>query len=294
MQISYPEEYLYHYTGAGSLPHILIKDGGGKSTLYATHMRFLNDESEFLTGLAVLNEVLESHSDKLNIDREFLEYLIQTFEKKKDGMPLAGHYVTCFSSALGLVDQWRGYADQGLGFALGYKQADLKSMDERYENVHFLQCIYDEDKQIEAVSQAIETEFAELPANISTDKEVHGFVRNALYPRRFSNIAIQLLRIKHPAYKQEQEWRLIVAPRKKSKSKLAGIGQFKPKLNFRSNSRGLVPYYKVKMPDLQRIVVGPSAHQRDNVLALELLLEERGASEQLRNSVQLENIPFRA
>src|SRR5262245_10894107 len=106
---------LYHYTDAKGLCGIFETQ-----QLWFTDYRHLNDPSEFLHGLGFARECasrLKQGADfkKQNFLDEFINRFTQeTFDKRFE------FYVASFSREPNDLSQWRAYADNGRGFAIGF------------------------------------------------------------------------------------------------------------------------------------------------------------------------------
>ena len=115
--------------------------------------------------------------------------------------------------------------------------------------------------------------------------------------RRMININVmialerQVCRMKHGAYFQERETRIIIEPRYRGAAKRDRIHDLPIKL--RSNKRGLVPYVELQIPNCRKVYVGPSENQKMNKHALTLWCDEINYQEEMRLQIELENIPFR-
>ena len=166
-----PEGLLYHYTGQKWLAGIL-----GSKSIWATHVRYLNDESEFVHGWErAWNSILEKirrreFQGKDAGFKQSFEEVFSTFRREvmKDPRPGA-IYVFCLTDDsasdphnLGFdgdrLSLWRGYSKGGYGFSLGFDADLLKDAFTASGNVvqWFRKCEYSEsaqDAQIEALAE---------------------------------------------------------------------------------------------------------------------------------------------
>src|SRR5271157_5275624 len=113
---------IYHYTNDLGLRGILET---GK--FWLTDIFELNDPSELEHGISHLIEALKANSDSLGKN---LSEHVEAFRSK--GLKKSARYFVCaFSSDGNELGQWRAYADNGRGFALGF---DRKAFEDTFMN----------------------------------------------------------------------------------------------------------------------------------------------------------------
>jgi len=180
--------------------------------------------------------------------------------------------VACFCEQGDLLSQWRGYSSGG-GYALGFDLDELRQvqgpdLDLRPElvKVH-----YGVDHIMTVVGPVIGAIFRDGRG----DPEVVGAIeeRGLVFPT--------LAGMKHPAFEEEKEWRLIVA-----------CGPSAQAVNFRPGAIAPTPYMALTFAPtaLRHVVVGPGPHaelRRDGVARV------LGASGEWNADVQLSDAPFR-
>jgi hypothetical protein len=216
----------------------------------------LNDPSELRHGISLAVDVLKTLGVDSLPESELLAYAIEGLLGR--GVTITGHYFSCSFSRNGNdLDQWRAYADDGRGYSIGF---DGNSIDKAFYDARnkpdlshpssFL-LTYDDQKLIEIFRKLIGLVEPIAGTGSSDDFEY------------FRQIAMELVRriiffsahFKHPAYKNEEEFRLLemIPMRNSYKMKL------RPKqhelieyreLNWRH--RGVVP---------KTITIGPAADQ---------------------------------
>ena len=282
---------IFHYTSASALPSIIQPNG--EASLYATHSNYLNDSNELSTGISLVKDILKNRPEILKLPDDRLGYLEIYFNAANTLEEHEGYFLTCFSETTGIVDQWRGYGNSGYGFALGFNYLDIVEFSSKFNNVHFLKCVYDQDKQIELIVNSAEkanSEYGERSAQLGiTD----GFLSKALNNFTFANTILEsTLRIKHEAFMQEREWRLVIKhsfinpPNNQSDDHVT-------ELKFRSAARGLIPYLSLGLPKLENIIVGPSPDQTGNFKAAGMLLKSSCLKREHGIEITSENIPYR-
>ena len=112
---------VFHYTSSGALPSIVTS--GTETIIRATGIEYLNDQSELHTGLELVSSILTQEPHILELDELAINALRNTFFEDTLETFSDRYYVACFSCATGLVDQWRGYGENGIGFALGFTRS---------------------------------------------------------------------------------------------------------------------------------------------------------------------------
>lgn len=307
-------ETLYHYTDSAGLLGILgnpVEFNGAPrharyGTLWATDARYLNDTKELRFGTKLLASQLEERA--LDMARrpavaERLRELAQavrtgTFEMTwhKDAHP-ATPFVTCFSSASkgDLLSQWRGYGDGGGGFALGFARSTLTKFYEVNTKLHeygdpfslFANQLLGGPDQVKYGRREARQLMMETASEIAAELEAVARGEKTLsWPDVFYLQSIgQLAKVKHKAFAEESEWRLITKDH----------GMEHPE--FRPGKLGVVPYVKLFFqlsndagPAISEIIVGPGPEQSLRVDALKRLLDKIGCS---GTRVRRSKAPFR-
>ena len=273
---------LYHYTGIGSL--VGIAAGG---VLWASHVYYLNDSKEILHACDVLHEALkprlvfgEFTPNELEFSKQFLEWS-KTFYGNRYNL-----FVFSLSEERSLLSQWRSYTPHGKGISLGFSPNFLSSLTAN-NGLRIAKCIYTRPEQEEILRSLFEKlllRFRELQPEFDPTKTQPEF---SYYPflEQFRGDVLQVLAvIKHEAFKEEREWRLVSRY----------FENFTvPEIDFREGSSMLVPYIKLKVgserPIFETVVLGPSQHAELSFSALHMFLSNK----KLSNSTENSNIPYR-
>ena len=241
---------LYHYTSATGLDGIL-----GQRVLRATDTGFLNDWKEIVYVAEPLiprlgdlvDEAIEYdvEHDPLQKTRTRMAQsacdAIKRFTHFDEDMP-APHpgqyvdgatYVACLSQDHDQLGQWRGYG-QG-GYSIGFTRAGLEKM-----SAELRKMVYGDARRDDTCDEIIEY-LRNRPSR--GHPGTHGYYDavNFCMPR--------LATVKHDAFKQEEEWRLIVSN--------YGVGT-PTKVKVRTSPR-LTPYIELGFEEscIAEIVVGP-------------------------------------
>lgn len=247
-------DLLFHYTtGAAVLP--IVRD----RTLWASDAEYLNDSQETRYGRDELRRALEAEAARVNpsgavgtadASRAMVMRGVSELLDSRD--PLGARYdhrayVACFCEDGDLLSQWRGYAD-GDGYALGYAVDALRrtvllhnrpvpAVVEPPPPPPLVRVGYGESARASMVADVV----ARTAPHPTGHPGVHGFLGRGL-------VALPgLASVKHPAFQEEREWRLVAV------SDAAVETQFRPGRGY------LVPFRSVELPadSLRRVVVGP-------------------------------------
>jgi hypothetical protein len=106
---------LYHYTDGLGLKGILES-----GRVWFTDYRHLNDPSELKHGIDMAHDVARRLGTGADGPvRLFLERFTDLFRHDNFAATL-GFFIACFSRARDDLGQWRAYADNGRGFAIGF------------------------------------------------------------------------------------------------------------------------------------------------------------------------------
>lgn len=287
------DDTLYHYTDGRGLKGILESE-----TIWFTDYRHMNDPSELQHGIAMAKDVarivasgadgrlrlfLETLSDMFSA-RNFsanLEFLIASFSRERDDL-----------------GQWRAYADNGRGYAIGFAPHLFAVEDKQdrkpNENVVVGPVRYHINEVCErhkvAIDRAAEIFLSTVEANapLVSDKRVGiPFMQDMARAAIASPLIWNCLTTKHPAYAHEREVRFVLLGLTESLS---------PYITTRLRGSEIVPYVTHKLPlkkphSLAGIVVGPSA-PIDPERTVRTMLRSLGYNPDL--PVSRSDIPYRA
>lgn len=225
-----PPSVLYHYTNQDGLLGILKE-----STLRATKIQYLNDASELVRPLQFAKEILKERRNKLG-EHEPERGKVEEMLYEVDASPDINICVFAFCTEGDRLSQWRSYGIPGPGYSIGFSSAKL---DETLTPLGFKlhPCAYYEyDDQYKIIKEFI---------NQSIESTT---------PRQFiKELLIKASAIKHTAFEDEGEWRLVsTAPRSYGDSEFG----------FKSGLSTVVPYYSLPLDPscIVEIIVGPSPH----------------------------------
>lgn len=284
--------FLFHYTTSDGLLGILRT---GK--LWATNTYYVNDVSEIDYGCNIIrelvNEKLNDPSNPKHI-KEFLNvlnepsfwqrhmYLFNHNEPQKNEI-----FVSCFCAKGDLLSQWKGYGAQGSGFSIGFSREKLFK-----QQIQIFRVIYEPADQYRLVKETID-EICKILDTVITSTGItdyNNLVRSSLmeismYFRRFS------LCFKHKAFKEEQEWRIIV---------MYDPSMLLKEIRFRSVRGNVVPYVEVDLSEkitadltllpIQKVYCGPTLHPQNAKSTIQALFKSFGYVDNTGNDI-VEVIP---
>jgi Protein of unknown function (DUF2971) len=246
-------EPLYHYTDAAGLCGIVKSQ-----IIWFTSYLHLNDPSELIHGMDIVHRLLKAIGEgSPGLVKEFCDIVDVVFQHQNFSNTF-GFYIASFSRNRNDLGQWRAYADNGRGFAIGLAPHLFETVET------------DNPKPTEYVVMPVMYEMEEAEQRYRTAiEQAVGFVRNnrpqdnvkMAFLRRMADelIAGQLiatsLTVKHKAYKNEEEVRLVMLGERE-----------KQKNDLRTRIRGseIVPFMEGCMPlrdrdGITEIVIGPAA-----------------------------------
>jgi len=268
-------DILYHYCSATTL-FAIIKN----QSLRATSLAYLNDQREVVHG----QEALVAWCDSaLKTEQRALSIKALTEMKEvAQAYDIRNLFGICFSQAGDKLSQWRGYANQGRGYAIGFRKSAFERKCFRLADGHLKNVIYD----IEQFRTALNGQWYR---DIRPDYNMQ-FIRDQV------DICISML--KDEGFNEEKEWRIVVARDTNDAPKVSDkYIPFGDRIEFFERNGVLVPFVDLKtLPDIRlpivKIVIGPAVGNKENAkYSLELLLRQAGyAADEVK--VMESGIPF--
>ena len=287
-------ERIYHYTEAHGLQGILE----GDVAIWLTDAQYLNDAQEqqfgrdrLVTALDArrndLRRVLDDPTAQVGGETEQLtelEVILGLLRPThEDRFPPGNAYVACFCEEGDLLSQWRGYA-RGGGYAIGFdvqKLESLPSLPLTYDNsadpsrlIGVYTSTYDPFEDALPQPQLVKVEYGEAAADRFADEinsqiaqQPHGHSSEVAFVQFLGRVLPGLARIKHAAFEEEKEWRIV-----------AIADTLSDQIAFRPGPYGLLPYYKLQLPTdaVREVIVGPGPHSALRVESVRRLLAAAG------------------
>lgn len=272
-----------HYTSAGGLLGI-IRD----KLLWATNIKFLNDQHEFQHALKLIKTILDGTPPEAG--GKSFEALFREFRDKVgkelgfiDPHSAESVFTISFSEEIDLLSQWRGYCPGNDGYCVVFDLEELhKRLSAKLESCHLVKCVYDDAVKIAQLKELLNSRWSQYTrlADAKSRKQViDGFARElVLFASYF----------KHPSFKEEQEHRIVVIDQDEALRK---------HIEFREGRSSLVPYLKLPAAHelIKKIVVGPNVDQPLAVRALEAFVEKYTGIPSLIGAVEfvMSQTPYR-
>lgn len=249
-----------HYTNQCGMMGIISSE-----KLWATNIRYLNDEQEFQHALDLIREIMptakfeKDHADYKN----YLEY-IEAIEKKLkslDDYKSDSIFTISFTEETDLLSQWRGYCPGNNGFCLKFDLSGIfDAASDIYGDIHLVDCVYDQSQKEAELKNVLNKYWFDFVKG--KDKKVKGKAIDSLA----SEIALLASHFKHPSFSEEKEKRIVV------------VLEYAPDndLKFREGQFSIVPYIEIPAPKnlISGIIVGPSSNKKLSKRSLEAFLEK--------------------
>ena len=179
-------ELIYHYCDANSFHQICTNH-----TLRLSDLLSMNDFFEFHWGYSIWEKAASKLIDELG--KDFLDKIDEIINiSGLRGLLLA----TCFSLEGDVLSQWRAYTNDGKGYAIGFNAKDILKLP-----IRPLKVLYDESKQIEELVNFIKVKYT-----VEQNEKVK-FSDD--FKRICYELAFDLCSYKNPAFKEEQEVRIV-------------------------------------------------------------------------------------
>lgn len=245
------EELIYHYCRPESFLAIVTSRCMWFSAFYT-----LNDVYERGWGYSIFEKASETLNEETGS-----KFIGKIFEPVIAGYLHTMLMIGCFSLDPDVLSQWRAYADDGRGFAIGFSPKLMKIPAKP------LRVLYDQAAQVQ-----------ELVGNLKHVYEVEkasGFNYSDEFRSHLFHMGLDLCAYKHPAFREEREIRFVHCCgmiSEEGSKKLMPLGARGPDgerlsepldIHFRMRDGVLVPYViidysnKGAVTPIKEIVLGP-------------------------------------
>ena len=251
---------MYHYCSPQTFQQIIEK-----KKLWLSSINNLNDSAEGKWFENSLIKVLRSNEGEFG--KEWCDLVLGVYSDCN-----VPRYITCFSMNSDSLSQWRAYAEDGTGVAIGFDE-DL--FDLNYINGH---------KGYESGSDTVICDVLYKDAN-DIELELYNFIKSMRHmvtnsnafastiASRFMNMATKY---KNPAFSEEKEKRLICTPYfigscDGEMTILSRVREPIGEMKHRISSGYLTTYYELdfsKMDCVCEIILGPKNKFHDHDLTL--------------------------
>jgi Protein of unknown function (DUF2971) len=247
---------LYHYCSLDSFLKIVQS-----KEIWHTNIFCMNDSAEHFWLRRIAKAMVDRDPDSANSVNKFLAERLFSKEDQTDV------YCFCLTESGDSLDQWRGYADDGRGVAIGFSLEFLRAVHKAYHlsGLRFKSVIYDQQRQESIVKHLLDNAKKRV-VDTSKSSAPAEWIEQLPFWIAESGIWSWAAQCKNPFFSDEKEWRLIYDA---SKDNASSLGQ--PK--YRSCGDTIVPYYALpleplpemgQLPVIEEVVLGPKCNQEFN------------------------------
>lgn len=286
---------IYHYCTIEAFLNILKS-----SQIYLSSTKYMTDSLESKWILRSL-EKIEKQKNRVGLERIYISNIRSIISR-----PLGGIYIACFSSHKDMLSQWRGFAKDGSGIAIGFnanalKQAGILNM-ASFSNLLLGKVLYDEISQEQVVNSVInyymalineEQEAQKKSQTVSSSKAKFSYERVTisqvlkdkndyedtvnLYIKKAAQALIFLsYLLKNNTFSEEDEYRICYY------GQIDFLNDFSSDeksiiidaLSFRTFNDKIIPYYPLNFNGcknlIQKIIMGPKCQTQESTIRMVL------------------------
>ena len=256
-----PPERLYHYTSPSGLKGILTD-----KVTWASVIHYLNDAEEFKYAIDLAQGILKARP------MNALAPTGQLYLKLMDVTESLGKVHICvfsLSETGDLLSQWRAYGGRDGGYSLGFRP-DLLTPFLKEQELYLAPCTYTPSEQTILINEVIDFIVSVFQKKLSESKLSPERTIESVLPGYFFYFSRIAAIIKHPAFSEEREWRIVSGPIHVNK------------LDYRVGKSMLIPYLPIQLRDstnqfpVDEVIVGPTSHQNLATIAVTGLLNRAG------------------
>lgn len=203
---------------------------------------------------------------------------------------LYSYLVCCFSESGDLLSQWRGYADDAKGLAIGFDSKALSLFGRHQKDdpissdvFDFSKVIYDEYTQKAQIRKCAQKLIAELKPLAKESVEHIKQKSIAAFNRCFLQLFKWSIFMKNPFFKEEKEWRICYLTDLQSDHKSSRIkiedGLSLSDVAYYSRKNDVIPYVDLSFNEsvnsiIKRVVIGPKC--RASKREIEVFIKNNG------------------
>lgn len=250
-------DFVYHYTNASGLVGLL-----NTKCLWLTDYRFMNDAAEVSLGTerarAMLKDKIYKENDGLR--KKFLS----TCEKqlREDGTS----FVFSLTEKKDDLSQWRGYANEGRGFSVGFDTKSIRDHSAISNEYSFGKISYNgslHDKQCNKAVDEFLREYSSKTDLKQIDTDDGAYELSAV-------LDSYAAKYKHSSFSSEKEWRL------------HSYSDDNSEIKVRVSDDKLIPYIEMDISSdsanftIRQIGIGPGFKSQESAFAVERLCAQYG------------------
>lgn len=269
-------DLVFHYTSLEKFISIIESQ-----SFYFTNLNYLNDSKEYHYGVDIIRDVIKKYC-VTDTNSAILDAVLKNIKH----IYKSPRYITCFSKNGDLLSQWRAYANDGKGIAVGFKTeklGDFNAIDISQMNIE-----YNKSTQTNVI-----TEIVTISLNyFEKTKEIFDWTRYD-YEYLIATTIIETLEtfiptFKHPTFSEEKEFRIEYC----IDGNMNKIEHHQ--LMFRASENLIIPFLKIPYSDvnnndsydelsnlkkklpIEKIIIGPSLNFDLNYESIQNLLLNYG------------------
>ena len=170
-------------------------------------------------------------------------------------------YIACFSEARDLLSQWRGYAKDGQGFAIGFDRTVLLDKIENASD-HCHSVVYSLSKQKRIVNKQISAFLNDIKKLARNGQGKNQDALNQVFNNLARNLMDTAYYLKNPFFSEEKEWRMCFS-RKIDLSNAMNFTEDIPKgckVKFNQRDGEFIPYFDLPFVSgaVKEVILGPT------------------------------------
>lgn len=238
---------VYHYCSVETFLNIIRN-----ATLRLTDVEKSNDYAERTFMEALIIEELQKQSEQTALGYIFNQMIEENYRTLYSNANL---YACCFSEEKDLLSQWRAYAGNGTGVAIGFSGKYLERTDQDLYGLKFRKVNYDPEQHRIYAKEQVETIIKSMEAGKNFFAAMGDVFENRIEENSCR---------KKPAFAEEKEWRLSIAMSPEARIGRTGVFQdfTLSEIKVYSKKDQLVTYFdlsfeKIKQQFIKEIVIGP-------------------------------------
>lgn len=249
-----------HYTTVQGVMGMISEE-----LLWATNIRFLNDQHEFQHSLGVLRKILAKPQLAPQAHKQlFAEYqkMVGSRLDEIERFRSESVFTLSFSAKPDLLSQWRGYCPENNGYCVIYDvDMLLESVKAVFPEAYLFKCVYEDEAKKGPLREILNRNWSDFLQAESAKS------RREITERIATEIRLLAAHFKDTSFSEEQERRIVVV------YEYFGANQLK----FRAGRSSIIPYLELPAPRaaVKKIIVGPNRNQSLATRALEAFLETR-------------------
>lgn len=263
------EETIYHYTTAAGLKGILTGN-----CLWATQPAYFSDIREIKYGIDLLAKECRKFASGATKPNPIIQAVIREVSTLVKHVSPYDMYICCFTRKPNDLGQWRGYADNGLGYSIGF---DRDSIAEFAIHPLVFKVLYDPLEQRRLCNHLLRLVTGRIQSLIEAAQAKRLIPDEDMLIEWCAGILSTYLEImtpglKNQAFKEEEEFRIWVIPNK--------LRECVP-IKMRERNGLMIPFIELYQENrgtlgIKNIIVGPALDFEKAKQGLRHLLDQNG------------------